>query len=91
VHLVVVDANVVVSAALKSVSTPALALLSATTGHKLAISRAVKAEYLEVLSRPKFAKALTSARRDAFLLDTLKLNLDTGLKRSLVGQRLTSR
>jgi uncharacterized protein len=71
VRLVVVDANLVVSAALKSASTPALALLAAMTEHKLAVSRAVEAEYLEVLSRPKFAKALPAARRDALLSSML--------------------
>ncbi len=70
-RLVVVDANLVVSAALKSSSTPALALLAATTAHKLAISRAVEAEYLDVLSRPKFAKALPPARRDAYISSLL--------------------
>ena len=71
VRLVVVDANVVVSAAFKSDSTPALALLAATTEDRLAVSHAVEAEYLEVLSRRKFAKALPPARRDAFLFSML--------------------
>ena len=70
-RLVVVDANLVVSAALKSASTPALALLAATTVGRLAVSRSVKAEYLDVLSRPKFAKALPPTRRDAFLSSML--------------------
>ena len=42
-------------------------MLAAMTEHKLAISRAVEAEYLDVLSRPKFAKILPPARRDAFI------------------------
>ncbi len=51
VRLVVVDANLAVSAALKSASTPALALLAAMTEHKLAISPVIEAEYVEVPSR----------------------------------------
>lgn len=70
-RLVIVDANLVVSAALKATSTPALALLAARTEAKLAMSGAVQDEYTEVLSRPKFAKALPPARRDAFLSSLL--------------------
>lgn len=68
---VVVDTNIVVSAALKSTSTPVLALLTARTSARLAISRAVRDEYVEVLSRPKFAKAIPPAQRDAFLSSLL--------------------
>lgn len=71
VRLVVVDTNLVVSAALKPSSTPALALLAVRTGTRLAISQAVQDEYVEVLARPKFAKALSPARRDAFLSSLL--------------------
>ncbi len=71
VRLVVVDVNLVVSAALKATSTPALALLAARTEARLAMSRAVRGEYIEVLSRPKFAKALPPARRDVFLSSLL--------------------
>ena len=70
-RLVVVDTNLVVSAALKPSSTPALALLAATTGTRLATSQAVQKEYVEVLLRPKFAKAVPQAQRDAFLSSLL--------------------
>ena len=48
-------------------STPALALLAARTSARLAISEAVQTEHVEVLSQPKFAKAISAAQRDAFL------------------------
>ena len=70
-RLVVVDVNLVVSAALKATSTPALALLAARTEARLAMSQAVQGDYIEVLSRPKFAKALPQARPDAFLSSLL--------------------
>ena len=71
VRLVVADANLVASAALKATSTPALALLAARTEARLAMSPAVRVEYTEALSRPKLAKALPSARQDAFLSSLL--------------------
>jgi putative PIN family toxin of toxin-antitoxin system len=65
--LIVFDASTLVSAALRAASIPERALLRAEEVDLLALSAAVDAEYAEVLSRPKFARAIPLARRDGFL------------------------
>jgi putative PIN family toxin of toxin-antitoxin system len=65
--LIVFDASALVSAALKVDSIPERALLHAEETDVLALSVAVDAEITEVLSRPKFARTLSLARRERFL------------------------
>ncbi len=65
--MIVFDASALVSAALKLDSIPERALLHAEEMDVLALSVAVDAEITEVLSRPKFAHALSLARRERFL------------------------
>ena len=65
--MIVFDASTVVSAALKADSIPARALLRAEEVDVFALSSAVDAELAEVLSRPKFARAIPRARRAGFL------------------------
>ncbi len=65
--MIVFDASTVVSAALKADSIPERALLRAEEVDVFALSAAVDAEFTEVLSRPKFARAIPLARRDGFL------------------------
>jgi putative PIN family toxin of toxin-antitoxin system len=65
--LIVFDASALVSAALKADSVPEHALLRAVEIDVLALSAPVDAEIAEVLSRPKFARALSPARRERFL------------------------
>src|SRR5437868_3112955 len=60
-------ASTVVSAALKADSIPERALLRAEEVDVFAPSAAVDAEFTEVLSRPKFARAIPLAQRDRFL------------------------
>ena len=69
--IVAVDTSVIISAALKRDSPPALALEAALSPHnQMIISREVRDEYREVLFRPKFDRFAPVARR-AQLLDTL--------------------
>ena len=65
--MIVFDASALVSAALKVDSIPERALLHAEEVDVLALSVAVDAEIAEVLSRPKFARALSLARCERFL------------------------
>jgi putative PIN family toxin of toxin-antitoxin system len=65
--LIVFDASTLVSAALKANSIPERALLRAEEVDVFALSAAVDGEFAEVLSRPKFARAIPLARRDGFL------------------------
>jgi uncharacterized protein len=65
--LIVFDASALVSAALKAGSVPERALLRAEEVDVLALSSAVDAEIADVLSRPKFARAMSPLRRQRFL------------------------
>jgi len=65
--LIVFDASTVVSAALKADSVPERALLRAEEVDVFALSAAVDAELAEVLSRPKFARAIPLTRCAGFL------------------------
>lgn len=58
----VLDANVVVAAGLKSAGTPMQAVLAAREYGTLALSRAVYAEYDDVLHRPKFESRIGHTR-----------------------------
>jgi uncharacterized protein len=64
--IVVFDASLV-GAALRPGSVPETALLTAVDRGTLAVSRDVVDEYRAVLSRPKFALALSAERREAIL------------------------
>lgn len=66
--MIVVDASTLISAALKPDSVPEQAVLRAEDVDVFALSAAVDAEISEVLSRPKFARAISAARRQHFLL-----------------------
>jgi len=61
--VIVFDASAVVSAALRETSVPEQALLRAEATDLFALSAEVDAEIAEVLSRPRFARAVTAARR----------------------------
>jgi uncharacterized protein len=65
--LIVFDASILVSAALKANSIPERALLRAQEIDVLVLSTAVDREVTDVLSRPKFARAVSLARRKRFL------------------------
>jgi predicted nucleic acid-binding protein len=65
--LIVFDASTLVSAALKAGSIPERALLRAQEVDVLVLSTAVDCEITDVLSRPKFARAISLARRERFL------------------------
>jgi hypothetical protein len=65
--IVVFDASSLVGAALRPGSVPETALLTAIDRGTLAVSREVVDEYRAVLRRPKFARALSAARREAIL------------------------
>ena len=65
--MIVFDASALVSAALKAGSVPERALLRAEEVDVLALSSAVDAEIADVLSRPKFARAMSPLRRQRFL------------------------
>ncbi len=69
--MIVFDASAVVSAALREDSVPERALLRAEATDLFALSAEVEAEIVEVLGRPRFARAVTAARR-ARILDTLR-------------------
>lgn len=65
--MIVFDASTLVSAALKTDGVPERTLLRAEEIDVLALSAAVDNELSEVLSRPKFAHAVSPARRERFL------------------------
>ena len=65
--MIVFDASTLVSAALKANSVPERALLRALEIDVLALSAAADRELADVLSRPKFARAVSAARRKRFL------------------------
>ncbi len=67
--MIVFDASTLVSAALKVNSIPERALLRAEEVDVFALSSAVDAEFAEVLSRPKFARAISLARRGHYQMD----------------------
>ncbi len=69
--MIVFDASAVVSAALRVDSVPEQALLRAEATDLFALSAEVDAEIAEVLGRPRFAKAVTAARRTR-ILDILR-------------------
>jgi putative PIN family toxin of toxin-antitoxin system len=69
--LIVFDASALVGAALKLDSVPERALFRAEEVDVFALSAAVEAEIAEVLSRPKFARAIPSERRER-MLDVLR-------------------
>ena len=65
--MIVFDASTLVGAALKTDSLPERAFLRAEEADVLALSAAVDAEVAEVLSRPKFAPAVSRERRERML------------------------
>ena len=65
--MIIFDASAVVSAALKVDSVPERALLRAEEVDVFALSAAVDAEIAMVLNRPKFAHAISPARRERVL------------------------
>ena len=65
--MIVFDASTLVGAVLKADSIPERALLRAQESDVLALSTAIDREIAEVLSRPKFARAVSLARRERFL------------------------
>jgi putative PIN family toxin of toxin-antitoxin system len=64
---VVFDASTVVSATIKADSVPERALRQARANDTLCFSSAVEGEIREVLSRPKFRRYYSEARRQAIL------------------------
>ena len=69
--MIVFDASAVVSAALRATSVPERALLLAESVDLFALSAEVDGEIAEVLSRPRFAQAVTPERRTR-ILDLLR-------------------
>jgi putative PIN family toxin of toxin-antitoxin system len=69
--VIVFDASAVVSAALHADSVPERALLRAEAADLFALSAEVDAEIAEMLGRPRFARAVTAARRTR-ILDILR-------------------
>jgi uncharacterized protein len=69
--LIVFDASAVVSAALREDGVPERALLRAEETDVFALSAEVDAEIAGVLERPRFAAAVSAARR-ARILDVLR-------------------
>lgn len=66
--IVVLDASIIVSAALKANSVPEQALLRAVDApSRLIISQSVEDEYRQVLSRPKFDRFVSIGRRQRIL------------------------
>ena len=65
--MIIFDASAVVSAALRENSVPERALLRAKETDMFALSAEVEAEIVEVLGRPRFARAVTAARRERIL------------------------
>ena len=68
---IVFDTGVLISAALRPQSIPALALEKALLQFELCMSAATRLELETVLRRPKFDAYLPGARRDAFLTGLL--------------------
>ena len=64
---VVLDANVIVSAALKPASPPERAVQRARSDSAICLSQAVLDEIREVLARPKFHAAISDGRREQIL------------------------
>jgi uncharacterized protein len=64
---VVVDANIVVSAALKAESLPEQVILLARAHDTICLSPAVVEEMRCVMARPKFSAAISEARREQLL------------------------
>ncbi|WP_043367384.1 putative toxin-antitoxin system toxin component, PIN family [Belnapia sp. F-4-1] len=69
--MIVFDASAVVSAALREDSVPERALLRAEETDVFALSSEVDAEIASVLDRPRFATAVSAARRTR-ILDVLR-------------------
>ncbi|RAI54536.1 putative toxin-antitoxin system toxin component, PIN family [Roseicella frigidaeris] len=69
--MIVFDASAVVSAALRENGVPEQALLRAEAADVFALSVEVDAEITGVLERPRFAAAISAARR-ARILDVLR-------------------
>lgn len=69
--MIVFDASAVVSAALREDGTPERALLRAEETDVFALSAEVDAEIAGVLERPRFAAAISAARRTR-VLDVLR-------------------
>ncbi len=69
--MIVFDASAVVSAALRENSVPEQALRHAEANDVFALSIEVDAEITDVLARPRFATAISPARR-ARILDALR-------------------
>lgn len=67
-QLVVVDTNVLISAALLPASVSARALLFAVEHYQLVQSEATWAEFCEVISRTKFDRYLSGSDKNNFLL-----------------------
>ena len=65
--MIIFDASAVVSAALRADSVPERALLHAEATDIFALSAEVDAEIAEVLNRPRFAAAVSAARRSRIL------------------------
>lgn len=65
--IAIFDASSVIGAALKAESVPMRALLDARRRGLIALSGPVYAEIAEVLSRPKFATAISPVRREEIL------------------------
>ena len=64
---IVIDTGVLVSAAIRPQSVPALALQKALLHHEVCISQATFAELQDVLSRSKFDRYATSQIRQGFV------------------------
>ena len=64
---IVIDTGVLVSAAIRPQSVPALALQKALLHHELCVSEATFAELREVLSRSKFDRYAAAKTRRAFV------------------------
>ena len=62
--MIVFDASVLISAALKADSVPERALLRAEEVDVFALSAAVEDEIVQALNRPKFARVISRERRD---------------------------
>lgn len=64
---IVIDTGVLVSAAIRPQSVPALALQKAWLHHEVCVSEAMLAELKDVLSRPKFDRYALAETRQAFV------------------------
>ena len=61
---IVVDTNILVSAALKQTSLPAIALHQAARHHTLLKSAATEAQFFQVIARPYLASLIRPETRD---------------------------